>query len=135
LNGININIITPLIILDRLNRHGQEGAQCQGAAESANHCRQLGREEGRVSENPNISNPHFYPTNPLQIQIDVDAVAGGSQAGYDEANALVLPSEKRATKIKVDKVQHVKILTKKQRKHLQAIVDKKKKKEGVGFSH
>lgn len=65
-----------------------------------------------------------------KIQIDVDAVAGGSQAGYDEANALVLPSEKRATKIKVDKVQHVKILTKKQRKHLQAIVDKKKKKEG-----
>ncbi|KAH8343422.1 hypothetical protein KR059_010563 [Drosophila kikkawai] len=65
-----------------------------------------------------------------KIQIDVDAVAGGNQAGYDEANALVLPSEKRATKIKVDKVQHVKILTKKQRKHLQAIVDKKKKKEG-----
>lgn len=68
----------------------------------------------------------------MQIQIDVDAVAGANQAGYDEANALVLPSEKRATKIKVDKVQHVKILTKKQRKHLQAIVDKKKKKEGVG---
>ncbi|EDW43958.1 GM18902 [Drosophila sechellia] len=65
-----------------------------------------------------------------KIQIDVDAVAGGSQVGYDEANALVLPSEKRATKIKVDKVQHVKILSKKQRKHLQAIVDKKKKKEG-----
>ncbi|XP_016982362.1 probable ATP-dependent RNA helicase kurz [Drosophila rhopaloa] len=65
-----------------------------------------------------------------KIQIDVDAVAGASQTGYDEANALVLPSEKRATKIKVDKVQHVKILTKKQRKHLQAIVDKKKKKEG-----
>ncbi|XP_020803504.1 probable ATP-dependent RNA helicase kurz [Drosophila serrata] len=65
-----------------------------------------------------------------KIQIDVDAVAGTNQAGYDEANALVLPSEKRATKIKVDKVQHVKILSKKQRKHLQAIVDKKKKKEG-----
>ncbi|XP_016995748.2 probable ATP-dependent RNA helicase kurz [Drosophila takahashii] len=65
-----------------------------------------------------------------KIQIDVDAVAGGSGPGYDEANALVLPSEKRATKIRVDKVQHVKILTKKQRKHLQAIVDKKKKKEG-----
>nr|AAQ23562.1 RE43077p [Drosophila melanogaster] len=65
-----------------------------------------------------------------KIQIDVDAVAGGNQVCYDEANALVLPSEKRATKIKVDKVQHVKILSKKQRKHLQAIVDKKKKKEG-----
>lgn len=70
----------------------------------------------------------------FQIQIDVDAVAGTSQAGYDEANALVLPSQKRATKIKVDKQQHVKILTKKQRKHLQTIVDRKKKKEGVSFS-
>ncbi|KAH8261921.1 hypothetical protein KR026_001814 [Drosophila bipectinata] len=68
-----------------------------------------------------------------KIQIDVDAVAGGSQTGYDEANALVLPSQKRATKIKVDKQQHVKILTKKQRKHLQTIVDRKKKKEGVSF--
>ncbi|EDX16917.1 GD16382 [Drosophila simulans] len=77
-------------------------------------------------------NPHTIVDNSAvkKIQIDVDAVAGGSQVGYDEANALVLPSEKRATKIKVDKVQHVKILSKKQRKHLQAIVDKKKKKEG-----
>ncbi|XP_017112910.1 probable ATP-dependent RNA helicase kurz [Drosophila elegans] len=77
-------------------------------------------------------NPHTIVDNSAvkKIQIDVEAVAGGSQAGYDEANALVLPSGKRATKIKVDKVQHVKILTKKQRKHLQAIVDKKKKKEG-----
>ncbi|XP_030379655.1 probable ATP-dependent RNA helicase kurz [Scaptodrosophila lebanonensis] len=66
------------------------------------------------------------------IQIEVDVVAGGSGigGGYDEANALVLPSQKRATKIKVEKRQNVKILTKKQRKHLQGIVDKKKKKEG-----
>ncbi|XP_036215219.2 probable ATP-dependent RNA helicase kurz [Bactrocera oleae] len=51
-------------------------------------------------------------------------------AGYDDANALALPSQKRATKVQLDKQQHVKILTKKQRKHLQQIVDKKKKKEG-----
>ncbi|XP_062138311.1 probable ATP-dependent RNA helicase kurz [Drosophila sulfurigaster albostrigata] len=51
-------------------------------------------------------------------------------AGYDEANALVLPSQKRATKTKIEKHQNVKILSKKQRKHLQSIVDKKKKKEG-----
>ncbi|XP_068158591.1 probable ATP-dependent RNA helicase kurz [Drosophila tropicalis] len=63
------------------------------------------------------------------IQIDADSV-GATGAGYDEANPLVLPSEKRATKIKVDKRQTVKILSKKQRKHLQSIVDKKKKKEG-----
>ncbi|XP_001355233.3 probable ATP-dependent RNA helicase kurz [Drosophila pseudoobscura] len=71
-----------------------------------------------------------------KIQIDVDSVVGGAGrgsgigAGYDEANALVLPSQKRATKTVVEKTQNVKILTKKQRKHLQAIVDKKKKKEG-----
>ncbi|KAH8294471.1 hypothetical protein KR018_010164 [Drosophila ironensis] len=63
------------------------------------------------------------------IQIDVDALAG-SQSGYDAANALVLPSQKRQTRTRVDKQQHLKILTKKQRKHLQAIVDKKKKKDG-----
>ncbi|XP_034671389.1 probable ATP-dependent RNA helicase kurz [Drosophila subobscura] len=68
-----------------------------------------------------------------KIQIDVSSVADGRSgigAGYDEANALVLPSQKRATKTIVERTNHVKILTKKQRKHLQAIVDKKKKKEG-----
>lgn len=60
-----------------------------------------------------------------------DVIGDSNSAGYDEANALVLPSQKRATKIKVEKRQNVKILSKKQRKHLQQIVDKKKKKEGV----
>lgn len=63
-----------------------------------------------------------------------DVIGDSNSAGYDEANALVLPSQKRATKIKVEKRQNVKILTKKQRKHLQQIVDKKKKKEGVSAS-
>lgn len=68
----------------------------------------------------------------LQVKLDLSELGGGAGgAGYDDANALVLPSEKRATKVKVEHKQNVKILTKKQRKHLQAIVDKKKKKEGV----
>ncbi|XP_061395086.1 probable ATP-dependent RNA helicase kurz [Musca vetustissima] len=63
--------------------------------------------------------------------VKLSEIEGGSVgAGYDEANALVLPSQKRATKVKVEHKQNVKILSKKQRKHLQAIVDKKKKKEG-----
>ena len=65
----------------------------------------------------------------LKVRIELDESAAG--AGYDEANALILPSQKRATKIEKERVQNVKILTKKQRKHLQSIVDKKKKKEGV----
>ncbi|TMW49945.1 hypothetical protein DOY81_004984 [Sarcophaga bullata] len=64
------------------------------------------------------------------VKLDLSDLGEGTSAGYDESNALMLPSQKRATKIKVEHKQNVKILTKKQRKHLQAIVDKKKKKEG-----
>lgn len=64
------------------------------------------------------------------IKIDIK----GNQheyGGYDEANPLVLPSEKRKTKIIKEKNAPVtRILTKKQRKNLEKIVDKKKKKEG-----
>ncbi|XP_058445760.1 probable ATP-dependent RNA helicase kurz [Malaya genurostris] len=49
--------------------------------------------------------------------------------GEDESNLLVLPSKKRPTKIKRDKGVVNKILSKKQRKHLERIVDQKKKKE------
>lgn len=49
--------------------------------------------------------------------------------GYDEANPLVLPSKKRKTKVKLEVIKHTKILSKKQRKRLQTIVDKKRKKE------
>uniref|UniRef100_A0A1A9W634 RNA helicase n=1 Tax=Glossina brevipalpis TaxID=37001 RepID=A0A1A9W634_9MUSC len=52
-----------------------------------------------------------------------------NSTSYDEANALVLPSKKRATRFKVEHKQNIKILSKKQRKRLQTIVDKKKKKE------
>ncbi|KAK7794474.1 hypothetical protein R5R35_004698 [Gryllus longicercus] len=48
---------------------------------------------------------------------------------YDDCNALVIPSEKRKTKKKVQNDVPQKILSKKQRKRLQQIVDRKKKKE------
>ncbi|XP_021916790.1 probable ATP-dependent RNA helicase kurz isoform X2 [Zootermopsis nevadensis] len=48
---------------------------------------------------------------------------------YDECNALVIPSQKRRTKKKNDAVTVTKILSKSQRKRLQKIVDRKKKKE------
>lgn len=69
----------------------------------------------------------------MQVKLDLllEEGTGGIIAGYDEANPLVLPSKKRATKVKTEHKQNVKILTKKQRKQLQSIVNKKKKKEGV----
>nr|CAI5835938.1 unnamed protein product [Callosobruchus analis] len=48
---------------------------------------------------------------------------------YDESNELVLPSKKRKTKIKAEKVGTTRILSKKQRKRLEKVVEKKKKKE------
>lgn len=68
-----------------------------------------------------------------QIKIEWAEGVAEASAGYDDANALALPSQKRATKVQLSKQQHVKILTKKQRKHLQQIVDKKKKKECVSI--
>ncbi|XP_058061175.1 probable ATP-dependent RNA helicase kurz isoform X2 [Anopheles bellator] len=47
----------------------------------------------------------------------------------DQANALVLPSKKRSTKVKKDTTVVTRILSKKQRKRLEKIVDQKKKKE------
>lgn len=63
------------------------------------------------------------------MDIDGDRTEYG---GYDQSNALVLPSKKRDTKIQKTERKHVtRILSKKQRKNLEKIVDKKKKKEGV----
>ncbi|OWR55134.1 ATP-dependent RNA helicase DHX8 [Danaus plexippus plexippus] len=47
----------------------------------------------------------------------------------DTANALALPSRKRETKIIADKKEKTRFLSKAQRKRLEKIVDKKKKKE------
>ncbi|XP_017465879.1 PREDICTED: probable ATP-dependent RNA helicase kurz [Rhagoletis zephyria] len=77
-------------------------------------------------------NPKTVVDNSATKNIKIEWAEGAAEAGtgYDDANALVLPSQKRATKVQVEKQQHVKILSKKQRKHLQQIVVKKKKKEG-----
>ncbi|XP_067635803.1 probable ATP-dependent RNA helicase kurz [Eurosta solidaginis] len=77
-------------------------------------------------------NPKTVVDNSAVKDIKIEWAEGAAEpsTGYDDANALVLPSQKRATKVQVEKQQHVKILSKKQRKHLQQIVNKKKKKEG-----
>ncbi|KAF5291600.1 hypothetical protein FQA39_LY14322 [Lamprigera yunnana] len=59
-------------------------------------------------------------------KIKLDLNVGGT---YDQANQLVLPTEKRQTKIKNDKSKVTRILSKKQRKKLEKIVAKKRKKE------
>ncbi|XP_044763597.1 probable ATP-dependent RNA helicase kurz [Coccinella septempunctata] len=61
-------------------------------------------------------------TKKLKVEIE------GSEH-YDDANQLVLPSKKRNTKTKRQKIETVRILSKKQRKLLEKIVDKKTKKE------
>ncbi|XP_053692686.1 probable ATP-dependent RNA helicase kurz [Sabethes cyaneus] len=63
-----------------------------------------------------------------QIKLDF-GVNYREYGSHDEANLLVLPSKKRPTKIKHDKTIVTKILSKKQRKRLERIVDQKKKKE------
>ncbi|XP_050068225.1 probable ATP-dependent RNA helicase kurz [Anopheles maculipalpis] len=62
-------------------------------------------------------------------KIKLDFAPDNEYGGQDDANALVLPSKKRATKIKKDRTVVTKILSKKQRKRLEKIVDQKKKKE------
>ncbi|XP_063988922.1 probable ATP-dependent RNA helicase kurz [Diachasmimorpha longicaudata] len=60
-----------------------------------------------------------------QIPIDIDH----GKETYDECNTLVLPSQKRKTVKKRDKKsQSVKLLSKKHRKHLEKIVERKEKK-------
>ena len=82
----------------------------------------------------------FYPVSQIvfkllfQIKLDIPVeVTGDTEyGGLDTANALVLPSDKRTSKIKKDKESKVvRILSKKQRKNFEKIVDKKQKKEGV----
>ncbi|KAI4454432.1 atp-dependent rna helicase [Holotrichia oblita] len=58
-----------------------------------------------------------------KIKLDLD-----STGNYDQSNELVLPSKKRKTKIKNKAEKVTKILSNKQRKHLEKIVEKKQKK-------
>uniref|UniRef100_A0A1Y9J143 RNA helicase n=1 Tax=Anopheles quadriannulatus TaxID=34691 RepID=A0A1Y9J143_ANOQN len=62
-------------------------------------------------------------------KIKLDFAPGDEYGGQDNSNVLVLPSKKRETKIKKDRTVVTKILSKKQRKRLEKIVDQKKKKE------
>lgn len=59
-----------------------------------------------------------------KIQVDLER-----EWNYDISNELVLPSKKRKTKIINETKPVTRILSKKQRKHLEKIVAKKKKKE------
>ena len=68
----------------------------------------------------------------FQIEIDLDSNFKGK---YDESNALVLPAKKRLTKKLRDKNAPAKLLSKRQRKHLEKVVDKKRKKSLVSYSH
>ncbi|XP_041347782.1 probable ATP-dependent RNA helicase DHX37 [Gigantopelta aegis] len=49
-------------------------------------------------------------------------------SGYDESNSLVLPSRKRKTEKKKEVVHHVKKLSKKERKTLEKVLEKREKK-------
>ena len=50
---------------------------------------------------------------------------------FDEANPLILPSQKRKTKVIRPQETPKKLLTKKQRKRLEQIVKKREKKDKV----
>ena len=54
------------------------------------------------------------------------------EENYDASNTLALPSEKRKTKSKVEKVSTTRLLSKKRRKQLEKVVEKKKKKLNRG---
>lgn len=67
----------------------------------------------------------------FQIKVELENVEAET---YDTANALVLPSKKRATKKLRDKnAAPVKLLSRKKRKQLEKIVDQKKKKARVSL--
>lgn len=65
----------------------------------------------------------------FQIKVELES---SKREKYDECNALILPSKKRDTKKKFNKGPEIKrILSKAQRKKLEKIVERKKKKENV----
>lgn len=61
-----------------------------------------------------------------KINLDIKGIR---EDNYDQCNALVIPSQKRQTKKKREHVTVTRILSKKQRKRLEKIVEQKKKKE------
>jgi len=60
----------------------------------------------------------------FQIELDIEYRTDH----YDNCNAFALPSKKRSTKIIDKKVTKTKLLSKKRRKALEKVVERKKKK-------
>ncbi|XP_015512446.2 probable ATP-dependent RNA helicase kurz isoform X1 [Neodiprion lecontei] len=59
-----------------------------------------------------------------KIAVDI----GSQRESYDQCNALVIPSQKRKTKSKDKKITTTRLLSKKRRKELEKVVDRKRKK-------
>lgn len=66
----------------------------------------------------------------LQIRLEFSNSEYGSN---DASNLLALPSNKRKTKIIQEKKEKIRFLSKAQRKKLEKIVDKKRKKANVSI--
>jgi len=60
----------------------------------------------------------------FQIELDIEYRTDH----YDSCNAFVLPAKKRSTKIIDKKIAKTKLLSKKHRKALEKVVERKKKK-------
>ena len=67
----------------------------------------------------------------FQIKLDIPDAKSDQ---YDDCNSLVLPSVKRKTKVKNAHEPKAKLLTKKQRKNLEKIVENKKKEAVVSWN-
>ncbi|KAG8224605.1 hypothetical protein J437_LFUL009178 [Ladona fulva] len=67
-------------------------------------------------------------SNTKKISLELEESKFGKEK-YDECNALVLPAEKRTTKKTKQKETFTRILSKKQRKRLEKVLDQKKKKQ------
>ncbi|KAI0211448.1 putative ATP-dependent RNA helicase DHX37 [Lamellibrachia satsuma] len=65
------------------------------------------------------------PSEEKKLKVEI---GGLRLQGYDDCNLLVLPSKKRKTKVTVQGGPVQKLLSKKQRKHLEKILDQKRKK-------
>ena len=73
----------------------------------------------------------FDSTYELLIWFSFQIHVEFTECKYDDSNALVLPSKKRKTVLKKHNAPDVKVLSKKQRKFFEKILEKKKKKERV----
>lgn len=72
----------------------------------------------------NVSEIEIDNTETKKIPLDIQH----REDNYDKCNALVLPNQKRTTKSKEKKIPVTRILSKKRRKQLEKIVEKKQKK-------